>query len=316
MSDIVAIIPNYNGGEELVTENLESLFTQTVPCRVIVVDNGSDGENLEVFKKFQDRIELIENGENLGFGRAINIGIRASGEPHIFLVNNDVVLEPDCLERLRATLLEQPKIGGVNSLMLRYDAPTVIDSAGIGFDRTFQHRDLWSGQGAARVGSDVELAGLCAGASMYRREYFDDVGLFDEAMFLVFEDVDISLRGLWRGWRYRLVASAKCRHHRNYTTRKLEKKVKSRSFDRVRSSRKYNHLRYLAKNMPLSVMLRKTLGLLNKDLGKLAKLDPTQVRAWRGYLADLGAILAERKRIKAGASISDREFLKLLSLND
>lgn len=317
MSGVDVIIPNYNGDAPMIAENLDSVFGQSHgELGVTVVDNGSEPRNLRVFEAYRGRVDLVQMGENTGFGRAVNAGIRATARPLVLLLNNDVVLAPDAVATL-AQVLEgggpEGELGGVNALMLRYRDRGVVDSAGIGFSSRWQHQDLLCGRPAAAVGGDRDLAGLCAGAALYRRRFFEDVGLFDEAMFLVFEDVDLSLRGLWRGWRYRLASRAVCYHRRGATTAGLQETQRSRGFDRVKASSKYNHLRYVAKNFPAGVALRKLAYLAQKDLvDKLARGCPSTRAAYGRFLRDLPEVRRARRRIMGRRRVDPSEFRKLV----
>ena len=49
----------------------------------------------------------------------------------------------------------------------------------------------------------VDVQAWCGGAVLLRASYLADVGGFDERLFLYYEDVDLSMRGTERGWRYR-----------------------------------------------------------------------------------------------------------------
>jgi GT2 family glycosyltransferase len=101
--------------------------------------------------------------------------------------------------------------------MVSISEPSVIDSDGIRLDRAGV---AWDGNG----GVSVELAealfepfGACAGAAMYRRELFHDVGLFDEDFFMYLEDVDLAWRARLAGWRCVFAQDARVLHHHSAT---------------------------------------------------------------------------------------------------
>src|SRR4051812_45815990 len=92
------VIPNWNGAK-LLAEFLPSVFAQTVaPARVVIVDNGSTDGSRNVARRMG--AEVISLDHNRGFAAAVNHGVRATSEPLIAIVNNDVRLAPDWLERL------------------------------------------------------------------------------------------------------------------------------------------------------------------------------------------------------------------------
>ncbi len=83
-------------------------------------------------------------------------------------------------------------INNVGSNLYRY---------GFGGDRGFLERDI------GQYEEPAEVFAWCGGAVLLRREYLDDVGMFDEELFLYYEDTDLSWRGRLRGWRYQYVPS-------------------------------------------------------------------------------------------------------------
>ncbi len=110
---INVVIVTYNGMEWI--ENcLKSLSNTTIPVSVIVVDNSSTDGTIEFIKtNFQDVI-LLQQNENLGFGKANNIGIKKayySGADYVFLLNQDAWVTPDAIENLIKAHQKEPEYG-------------------------------------------------------------------------------------------------------------------------------------------------------------------------------------------------------------
>ncbi|MDZ4064188.1 MAG: glycosyltransferase family 2 protein, partial [Coriobacteriia bacterium] len=148
-----------------------------------------------------------------GFAGAVNAGIRASETPFVALLNSDTALDPHWLEALVDALDELPDYDVAASRMLIYSDPSILNAAGDVYD-------LWAvsgrNRGVGRPASEFErrerVLGACAGAALYRRAFFEDVGLFDERFFLMSEDTDVNLRALIAGKKCVYVPEAKVRH--------------------------------------------------------------------------------------------------------
>ena len=95
------IIINYNGASFL-NDCLDSIFNSKVSFNyeVIVLDNNSSDDSLELLKSYQNKIRLIKNKANTGFSYANNQGVKVSNGDYILLLNNDTILEKDTLEKL------------------------------------------------------------------------------------------------------------------------------------------------------------------------------------------------------------------------
>jgi len=136
MINLAVVIPNYNGLHYL-PECLKSLDDQDFPVEVIIVDNGSrDGsvdyikENSDKFKENHGEFTLIENQENLGFSKAINQGINTTNAEYVFLLNNDVELEPGCISNLVECIKQDDMIFSVASMMVQFEDRGKLDDAG------------------------------------------------------------------------------------------------------------------------------------------------------------------------------------------
>ena len=94
-NSITAIIVNWNAGENL-AQCVTALINQHgIDLNVIVVDNASSDNSLETLETYGNRVRVIQTGENLGFGRAVNRGVAASHSAIVIALNPDVVLQPD-----------------------------------------------------------------------------------------------------------------------------------------------------------------------------------------------------------------------------
>lgn len=185
-----------SNSRDLLAASLEHLSRQTVPHSVYLSDNASaDGTAKMVRERFPE-VTLIANATNLGFGRACNDGARTGRGEAIVLVNDDMEVAPDFLERLVAPL-DDPQVGMVAGLMLQPGGGRV-DGFGIEVDRTLNAYNRLR----HRLPSEApgRLLGPSGGAAAYRREAWEAVGGFDETFFAYGEDVDLALRLRHAGW--------------------------------------------------------------------------------------------------------------------
>src|ERR1700760_3358667 len=103
---IYTIIVSYNA-EHLIADCLTSVLNSTILNSVIVVDNFSTDNTVQIIKNKFPGIQLIENEKNLGFGMANNIGISVAVKDqadYVLLLNQDAFLEKDTLEKLVKTV--------------------------------------------------------------------------------------------------------------------------------------------------------------------------------------------------------------------
>ena len=255
------IIPNWNG-LTLLRECLGALERQSLKnFEIIVVDNGSTDDSVGWLKRNANSIKLIALNENRGFSTAVNQGIKASQAPYVVLLNNDTLARPEWLENLVRAMDKNPEASSGASRMLLYEPPHRIDSAGDGFSfRSGGGFNIGAGEPAESHLEPAWVFGACAGAAIYRRQLFEDIGLFDEDFFLVFEDVDLSLRAQMAGHRCLYVPEAVVHHHRGASTTPSEQV-------RLRSWR--NHIWVAGKSLP-PVLLIIWAGLLTVRLFRLA----------------------------------------------
>lgn len=209
------MIPTLNA-RELLRGALESLERQTVPVDVVVVDNASEDGTAELVAERFPGVRLVRNEENLGFGRAVNRGARDVGTDLLVLVNNDVVCEPDFVERICEPFAVEG-VGSVAGVLLQADSPGRIDSAGIELDPTLRSFDYLWNRPVASLEKAADPLGPCGGAAAYRLSAFREAGGFDEAFFAYWEDVDLAIRLRLAGWRCVLAPRARALHRHGAT---------------------------------------------------------------------------------------------------
>jgi len=205
------VIPNLDG-EALLAACLEAVKAQTLaPARVIVVDSGSVDGSPAVAEAHG--VEWHALAVNNGFAAAVNRGIAISESPYVALLNNDAVPEPGWLAALVEALERDSALSFAASRML-FTGERGVNAAGDGFDvrgRGGYNRGIREPDGP-RFDEPRIVFGACAGAALYRRELFHDIGLFDEQLFLSWEDVDLDLRAALAGHRCLYVPGAIVHH--------------------------------------------------------------------------------------------------------
>jgi GT2 family glycosyltransferase len=202
-------IPNFNGSAQL-GRTLRGLGAQTRPVDVVLVDNGSSDDSVALARRELPEVKVLELGENLGFGPALNRAVAAHPADAVILLNNDAEPEPRFVEALLDGL--GAGVDSVAGVLLQERAPELIDSAGVVADATLMGFDHLHGEPAESAAGAADPLGPTGGAALYRREAFEAVGGFDERIFLYYEDLDLALRLAGTGGRCRLAPEARALH--------------------------------------------------------------------------------------------------------
>lgn len=192
---------------------------------IIVVDNGStDGSGAAVKEHFP-QVNLIETGENLGFAKANNIGLRAAAGRYYCLVNSDVVLLPGCQQQLLETMDSHPRIGLGGPRVLNADRtlqhscrrlPTLLNlfARALALDTLFPRVERLAGSFMYYFnhGEMREVEALSGCCWIARREAVEQVGLLDERFFIYSEDIDWCKRFHDAGWAVTFLPQAEVIH--------------------------------------------------------------------------------------------------------
>jgi hypothetical protein len=234
----------------------------------------------------------------------------------VALLNNDVQVEPEWLEHLFAALDARPDVFAVGPKLLLDPQRDRINVVGIKLKRYLESASIGAGQrDEGRFDRPGEVFGVSAGAALYRRAAFDDVGLFDEDFFAYLEDVDLSFRGRLLGWRFWYEPRARGYHLKGWTTRS---RMSSR-FEVYHASR--NHLYYQVKNVPAGVWRAKRRAVVARHLELMFRHSVQHLHKgeagpwWSGkldYWRNRDRIMAKRETIQRRRRITDQQLLSWL----
>ncbi|MGA3322970.1 MAG: glycosyltransferase family 2 protein [Terriglobia bacterium] len=196
---------------KVIADCLESIFahTHSTELEVIVSDNGSTDGSIEFIRASYPQVQVIENGRNLRFARANNVGIRASRGEYILILNPDTLIHEGTLDTMVKFADQHPGIGAVGCKVLGADGSYQVSA--FPFDSLRSdwiialHLEFLNGigkwfQGGAYAGWKGEtqrqvdwISGCCM---MIRGNVLRDASGFDEQFFYYFEDQDLCRR-IW-----------------------------------------------------------------------------------------------------------------------
>jgi len=251
--EISVVVPSWN-----TRGHLEACLTALRRARkpsteVIVVDNAStDGSAELVAEEFPEHT-LIRNERNEGFARGSNQGIRAARGRYVLLLNSDAEVHEDALPALHGFLEAHPDYAAAAPRLVHPDGrvqravqafpnlwtPLFFSTP---FERWFpDSRELrryfmrdWDPQRSCDVDQPP------AACLLLRREVLDEIGLFDERLWLFYNDVDLSRRLAAAGWKTRYVAEASAVHHVGASTSKFAAFVPEWQRNRLAYFRKHH----------------------------------------------------------------------------
>ncbi len=317
---VTVIIVNYNA-HGWMQRCFSSLAAQTIArqVQIIVVDNISTDNSDKLAQELMVGLPnslFIQMGENAGFGRACNRAVQDAKGKYLFLLNPDVWLEPDCLERLVASA-ERNQCAVVGPLVLNYDDDSFQSSGNSGFDLCGMFITLRPGV--------VPKELFCAnGFYFIRTDVFIAVGGEDESFFLYAEEVDLS----WRVWiaGHRIILEPLARlHHRGSASVNPKggtKMVELRTSDSKRFYANRNHLICLLKNCGHILLLTLVPSLLLLFLEGL--VGAVLARRWSFFKNTCWAVLvscwrlrghvrAQRRQVQSYRQRSDFWMLRFFS---
>ena len=216
-AELSVVLVNYNDGAHL-HGCLSSLrkAVSGLSGEVILVDNGSEDGSPELVRTAFPWVRLVENRTNLGYPKANNIGFGLSSGDFCLFLNTDTVVPEHALAAMLAEIRARPGAGAVGPALVHEDGSFQVSfgTAPRFFSEMrpklilnpFYKLILRRLRRAREVGW---LSGACL---LARREAVEAAGLFDEAFFLFFEDIDLCRRIKERGFGLIFLPSVRIIH--------------------------------------------------------------------------------------------------------
>ncbi len=185
------IFPNYNGGSEPL-DCLASIYQLNYPkslLNITIIDNGStDGSDLKIKHKYP-QINFIKLRKNLGFAKAINLGIKKNLSKYVFIGNDDIVFDKNSLKVLVNYLEKHPKTGVVGGKIVTKYAPNRKTPSGYFMNKWTG--DIYPLKNLDRI-ADAEWIQGCG--LLTTQNLINRIGLLDEGYSHFFEDFDFCLK--------------------------------------------------------------------------------------------------------------------------
>jgi GT2 family glycosyltransferase len=216
-ANVAVVVLSYEG-RQMTLDCLQSVIASVPAHDVVVVDNASSDGTCEAVRAAYPDVTVVALRDNRGYAGGNNAGIRHAlhaGAEYVLILNNDTLVEPGSIQRLARALGEHPEAGAVAPLITYAEPSDRIWSAGASYDpkrllrpgRMDGYRQHVSAAGPLR-----EIDRFTGAAVMFPRDILEGNGGFDEQLFFLYEDVDLSLRIRQTQKKLLLVPEAVVRH--------------------------------------------------------------------------------------------------------
>jgi GT2 family glycosyltransferase len=218
LGPIAAVICNYNGREHLPPCLSALRLSSRKFAETIVVDNASTDDSVELLRRDFREARVVELATNDGPCAARNRGLAEARCEWVLLVDNDAVLAPDAVAKLERAALANPDAAVIQPRSVVASDPGVVhyDGGALHYCGLFSLRNFFKSVRDAEGTGVVEVDGCVSVVLLVKRSVLTEFGGFDPAYFILFEDLDLSMRLRMAGHRILSVEDSIC-HHRGGT---------------------------------------------------------------------------------------------------
>lgn len=291
----VAIV-TYQSAEQI-SACLESLKNSTgVAIEMIaVVDNASTDKTAGLIAEDFPAVDLIRSEENLGFGAATNLGSGKGKSEYLLVLNPDVSLAPDALAALVETMRSNPRIGIAGCRLLLPDGsedhaarrsfPTPLSALShfAGLSKRVRSPKAMQAYLAPDSAAGGEVDAVNGALMLIRREWFEQLGGFDESYWMYMEDLDLCWRFRERGWLTWYQPSVQAVHVKGASSGRFRSWRLNWAFHRGMIRFYHDHL--AVDHNPLynlfiyfGVLVKFSVSALKSGIGRALRLDGSQTR--------------------------------------
>ncbi len=217
------LIVTYNSEKEI-SSLLADLHTVNPGSPVVVIDNASTDNTVEIIKNYYPAVQLIQNTQNLGYAKAVNFGFDLCSTPYVFLLNPDIRIPNSGLITEMINWLDHSPLTGAigpQQCMVKNDSMHFnFTTSHWGF-RSFINHVYYRLQHKWLFSKPIRVPMLNAGCLMIRRTAFIQVGKLNPHYFLYGEEPDLGLKLRRYGYECRLLPNTYVIHYREKSLQTL-----------------------------------------------------------------------------------------------
>ena len=259
MEDLSLVVLNYNSYRDTIT-CVQSLKELNLGCWIIVVDNASSDDSVGQIKKsgiLDQKVILLLSDKNGGYGAGNNIGIRYAkkelGSKYVGILNPDVIIPSQEIIPTMYNLLMKSQYSLVGGIPLNHrkeyrllDSSWNIPSSkevvtGISLQLNRDKKPYF----LKMVSQDVAEVECVVGCFfLVKLDHFQEVGLFDENVFLYNEENIIGIKFKRKGYRVAIMPRLFYYHNHDFSKENRKKTLIAKL---KREKVKYDSRKYLAK---------------------------------------------------------------------
>ena len=256
--DLSIIIVSYNT-KEFLKACIESIYktTKNIKFEIIVVDNNSSDGTDELISNLKFKISnfhFVQNGANLGFSKANNVGVKEALGKYILFLNSDTLIYEKTLEGMIKFMDENQQVGAATCKLIMPNGQ--IDDAShrgdptpwnafthfTGLSKLFGKTKLFGGYnlGYLNLNTTHEIQALAGAFMMVRRKAGVDVNWWDEDYFFYGEDLDFCYMLRQKGWKIYYVPEFSILHYKGVSGgfKKISKDITTASKETITRSQK------------------------------------------------------------------------------
>lgn len=307
---ISIIIPSYNKPELLKNCITSIISSKSNDFEVIIIDNGSTDPLY-----FNDQsIHYINLESNHGFSKAINIGIKQAKGNIIAVLNNDTEVDSNWIGSIVSAFKNNPDIMFITSKIKSLKDKNFLDDVGdvvLSSGKVYKlgNREKDAGQ----YDQQRYVFGASGCASIYRREFFDSVGYFDEDFFAYLEDVDLSFRANLQGYKCLYLPDAIVYHVGSATSG-------SQYNDFTAFHLAQNTISMIVKNFSIRILINSIFAIFTHIISLQAFfiIKGYGISYFKGLICGIKSInkmLKKRREIMSRRVLTDYEIKKMFKMN-
>jgi hypothetical protein len=221
--DVSVILVNYNT-TQLTLNAINSVIEKTkeVLFEIIIVDNNSQDRSIDCVQQMFPNLRYIKSSENIGFGRANNLGAGYAMGNYLFFLNSDTLLINNAIQILFEFLEANLNVGicggnlfdaignPIHSFMKYFRNPFTDIFEKTFLSKVFKYYILHNQHNHENMA--IEVAFITGADLFIRKEIFDNINGFDPDFFMYFEDAELGNRVKKKGYRIMSVPDAKIFH--------------------------------------------------------------------------------------------------------